>query len=122
MLARSLIIGLALFTSFASASERHYLKRNELFCDDRGSICVRGTLSYDVNPRLLSLNARVQKAPGPGVLRIRVSGTNRLGHVHHATIESRVGGHASEIIDHRMVPDAPDVYRWNLDSIAFVPD
>ena len=115
-----LIIACLLVAASVSASERHYLKRNERICDSSGAFCLNGTLSYDVNPRLLVLRGRVQTAPGPGLLRIRVSGTNRQGHLRHATLEVSVRGHSSEIVNHRMIPDAPDVSRWELAAVTFV--
>ncbi len=106
----------------AGASERHYLIKNERFCDESGVLCLRGTLSYEVNTRLFALNARIRSAPGSGLLRIRLSGRNRLGHLHRTVMEKTVRGNLGEIVSMRMVPDAPDVYRWQLDSIRFDAD
>ena len=68
----------ALFVLTAAlAAPRDYLFRDELLCDTDQVFCFRGTLSYQSNPRLLRLRARVQTAPGPGLLRIRLAGTNQ---------------------------------------------
>ena len=77
---------------------------------------------YDVNPRLLNLRGRVQKANGPGLLRFRLSGSNKLGHPRFTTLEARLRGRCGEIIESRMIPDAPDVSHWTLDSSAYLPD
>ena len=116
---QSAILCLFFLALTAGASERHYLKKNEQFCDESGVFCLRGTLSYDVNARLFTLSARIRSAPGPGLLRIRLSGRNRLGHLHRTVMEKPVRGDPTEIVSMRMVPDAPDVYRWQLDSIRF---
>jgi hypothetical protein len=122
VLASLLPAGLFFVVAIACAGERQYLKKNELFCVDSGSLCVRASLYYDVNPRLLSLRGRVQKANGPGLLRFRLSGRNDLGHPRYTTLEVRLRGRYGEIIDSRMLPDAPDVNRWTLDRSDFLPD
>ena len=104
-----------------SASEIQYLKKSESFCDSTGVVCLRGTISYRVNSRVLQLRARLQKAPGPGRLLIGVTGNNRLGHPRRADIEVNIRGNNSEIVRTEMIPDAPDVYSWELGTIRFVP-
>jgi hypothetical protein len=53
------------------------------------------------------------------MLQINVSGQNRQGHMHRAAIEIEIRGHISEIVNKEMIPDAPDVYAWQLESIVF---
>lgn len=105
----------------ALAGDVQYLRKNERICDASGAFCARGTLSYTVNTRLFELAARVEKAPGPGRLRIALSGENRLGHRRPAAIEVALDGRYSEIVSRRMIPDAPDVDSWRVDSIRYVP-
>ena len=106
--------------SAALAGPREYLFQDARICDTQGVFCFRGTMSYRSNPRLLSLRARVQEAPGPGMLRIRLTGANELGHVRFAPFEVEVDGNNSEIINHEMIPDYPDVLSWQVDSVQFV--
>ncbi len=106
----------------AFAAPRDYLVHEERVCDVDKAFCIRGTLSYHSNPHLLRLRARVKKAPGPGMLRIRLSGTNRLGHRRYAPFEVRVRGRNSEIIDHKMIPDYPDVEGWVVERVEFIAD
>lgn len=105
----------------ALASRTLRLAENELICDGERIVCVDGTLDYDVNERLLWLRGRVQFTTVPGVLRITVRGTNRLGHVRFAPMEIELRGRASDIVDFRMIPDHPDVANWSIDRIDFVP-
>lgn len=105
-----------------SAAELQYLRKNESFCDSAASVCLHGTISYRANSRLLQLRARVVKAPGPGRLTVNVVGKNRLEHLRRAAIEITINGRASEIVNHDMIPDAPDVYSWEIQSIAFEAD
>lgn len=104
------------------AGPREYLFRDERVCAESGDFCLVGTLSYESNPRLLRLRARVSKAPGPGLLRIRLIGANRLGYRRLAPLEVRVRGKLTEIINHKMIPDNPDALEWAVQSVEFVAD
>jgi hypothetical protein len=110
------------FLAAALAGPSDYLFRNERLCDAVNAFCFRGTLSYHSNPRLLRLRARVQTAPGPGLLRIGLVGANQLGHRRFAPFEVRVRGHYSEIINHKMIPDYPDVQGWVVERVEFIAD
>ena len=112
----------AFFLGSAPAAPRDYLFHEERVCDTDKVICIRGTLSYHSNPRLLRLRARIQQSPGPGLLRISLSGSNELGHRRFAPFEVRVRGRNSEIIDHKMIPDYPDVDSWVVERVEFVAD
>ena len=120
----TLLIGVSalLVLTAAHAGPRIYLFQNERVCDSDRVFCLRGTLSYHSNPRLLRLRARVQTAPGPGLLRIGLSGANQLGHRRFAPFEVRIRGHYSEIIDHKVIPDYPDVQEWVVERVDFVAD
>ena len=110
------------FLTGVLAGPRDYLFRDVRLCDSDGVFCFRGTLSYDSNPRLLRLRARVRTAPGPGLLRIRLAGANQLGHRRFAPFEVRVRGHYSEIINHKMIPDYPDAQGWVVERVEFIAD
>jgi hypothetical protein len=110
------------FVASAYAGSRDYLFKDKRVCDTQNVLCFRGTLSFDSNPRLLHLRARVQTAPGPGMLRIRLRGANEPGHRRLAPIEVQIRGNYSEIINHRMVPDHPDVYEWHVDVVEFIAE
>lgn len=119
--AGALALVAALAASAALAYPVRYLARDEVLCDSKRLACVDGTLSYEVNSRLLELHGRVQFTTVPGMLQIVVRGSNRLGHVRYAPLEIRLKGKASEIVDFRMIPDYPDVDNWTIDHISFVP-
>jgi len=105
-----------------AAAEVDYLFRDERVCNELGTFCLAGTLSYEPNPRLLHLRARVHTAPGPGLLRIRLVGSTRLGYRRRAPLEVRVRGNYSEIINHKMIPDYPDALEWAVDQVEFVAE
>lgn len=119
-----LLAGVSALLGFTAASSgpREYLFQNQRVCDASAESCIRGTLAYHSNPRVLHLRARVLKAPGPGLFRIRLSGANELGHSRVAPFEVRVRGNYSEIINHKVIPDHPDVEEWMVERIDFVPD
>lgn len=116
-----LVYVFAATVAFAGPSDT-IIGKNALFCDDNDQVCLRGTLSYYGNPRLLDLRSRVQRAQGPGVLKIRLVGQNTDGHTRRTTLEVRIRGHYSEIVNDRLITDHPDVYSWRLDSISFESD
>jgi hypothetical protein len=120
----SLLLGASalFFLTTALAGPRDYLFRDERICDVDEVFCFRGTLSYHSNPRLLRLRARVQSAPGPGLLRIRLAGANQQGHRRLAPLEVRVRGRYSEIINHKMIPDYPDTQSWAVERVEFIAD
>ena len=121
---RALLILTAALTlstiTVAMAGPREYLFRGKYVCDERQVLCFRGTMSYDSNPRLVQLRARVRTASGPGLLRIRLVGTNELGHRRISPFEVQVRGTQSEIINHRMIPDHPDVTSWTVELVEFI--
>ena len=97
-----------------------YIERGGLLCDADKTVCLRGNLTYESNERLLRLRARVQFAPGPGQLRIMLTGTNRQGDRRYTPMEVTLRGKYSEIVDHKMIPDHPDVQAWEIDRIQFI--
>jgi len=106
----------------AIAADRLYLKKNEVFCDTSKKLCLYGSITYRVNARIVSLNARVQKQTGPGDIYMILSGRNRQYDLRRTEIRIRIRGTHSEIIDYKMRPDAPDVSEWNLSLFEFVQD
>jgi hypothetical protein len=110
------------FVTGALAGPRDYLFEDKRICDTHEVLCFRGTLSYESNSRLLHLSARVRTDPGPGMLRISLTGTNELGHRRFAPFEVRVRGAYSEIINHKMIPDYPDVRGWEVERVEFIAD
>jgi len=110
---------LLLITPPLRAGEYYDLKRNERFCDLEEQLCIRGTLRYEVNSRLLRLSGRVKKTPGRGRLRIRLAGTNRLKHRRTTEMEIQLRGNLSEIVDFKMIPDYPDIDNWEVVSIEY---
>lgn len=110
---------LLVLTAAAFAAELQYLKKSERFCDSSGTLCLYGKLTYRPNPRIVSLNARVQKQTGPGTIHIILSGSNLQGFLRRTEIRLPIRGTYSEIINHQMRPDAPDVSEWELESFVF---
>ena len=106
----------------ALAEPALYVERGGLICDADQTVCLRGSLVYQPNPRLLRLRARVQFAPGPGELRILMTGTNRRGDRRYAPMEITLRGKYSEIVDFKMIPDHPDVNAWEIDRVSFEPE
>ena len=110
---------LSLIATNGHTEERLYLRKNETFCDSSRVLCLYGSLTYQPNSRIVSLNARVQKQTGPGTLLIILSGNNRLDMFRRTEIKLSIRGNYSEIINHQMRPDAPDVPEWSISSFSF---
>ena len=94
---------------------------NSEFCDNERQVCLRGSLTYYVNPRLLTLRSRVEKAPGPGLLSFQLIGENADGYRRITILEVRIRGRYSEIVNRKLITDHPDVDAWQLVSISFKP-
>jgi hypothetical protein len=117
----AVLLGLIAVPAASAGPSETIIGKNALFCDDGNSVCLRGTLTYRSNPRMLDLRSRVQRATGPGLLKIRLVGENADGHTRRTTIEVEIRGNYSEIVNTRLITDHPDVYSWELDSISFEP-
>jgi len=108
-----------LLATSALAADRLYLKKNEIFCDASETLCLYGSFTYRVNSRIVNLNARVQKQTGPGEIYMILSGRNRQDDLRRTEIRIQIRGTHSEIVDHKMRPDAPDVSEWELSLFTF---
>jgi hypothetical protein len=115
------VLSLIVASATVAGPSETLIGKNTLFCDEDGRACFRGTLTYHANPRLLDLRSRVQRAEGPGMLKIRLVGRNADGHTRRTIIEVRIRGDYSEIVNTRQITDHPDVYSWQIDSISFEP-
>ena len=114
---------LLLFSVAAIAGPRDRITdAGSMLCDDGDQVCIRGTLTYRSNPRLLEFRGRVQRATGPGLLRIRVVGETLDGFARRTTMQIRIRGHYSEIVEQRLITDHPDVDAWALERVSFEPD
>ena len=103
------------------AGPLRYLARDELLCEPSRATCVRATLTYESNERLLRMRGRVMSATGPGLLQITLTGTDQHGDHRYAPMEIAIRGRPTEILDFKMIPDYPDVYDWIIYQIAFTP-
>jgi hypothetical protein len=56
------------------------------------------------------------------LLRIALVGAGQQGQHRRAPFEVRVRGHYSEILDHKMIPDYPDVMAWEVERVEFIAD
>lgn len=115
-----LLLCLAATAAIAGPRERVAGSNAEL-CDTERNVCLRGSITYYSNPRLLELRSRVQHATGPGLIVFRLTGETRDGHVRRTSIEVRIRGRYSEIVSTKLITDHPDVDSWTLESIQFTP-
>ncbi len=115
-----LLIGITV-TAAAGPVER-LTEKGAILCDESRQVCIRGSLIYRFNPRMLEFRGRIQSATGPGLLSVRVVGENRDGFTRRATLEMRIRGRYSEIVEQRQITDHPDVEAWTLERIVFKPD
>ncbi|MEL7448376.1 MAG: hypothetical protein AAFN78_04160 [Pseudomonadota bacterium] len=119
-LRRALAVTLVLGAAVANASDFSFIvSPNQLICAAGGSACVRGSLSYSANQRIVELRSRVTQASGPGMFRIWLYGENYQGYPRRAVLEVPIRGVRSEIVNLRIIPDAPDVEVWVIQSVEF---
>jgi hypothetical protein len=110
-----------LLPTLAVASAPEYLVRNGEICDPERNLCIRGSLLYLPNTRILGITGRVTGTPGPGWVRILFEGDSR-GNVASTLMEIPIRGTYSEIVQYKYIPDDPAVSHWQILSISFEPD
>lgn len=116
-----IVLGLLACQAAEAGPRERITAANATLCDTGNQVCLRGTLSYYSNPRLVELSGRILRATGPGLLVFRLSGENAAGDTRYTFLEVGIRGNYSEIVDHKLVTDHPDVEHWRLDSIRFKP-
>ena len=87
---RTILLILLLEAGQAAAASWDYLAKDELLCAEDKLTCIRGTLTFERNYRVLRLRGRVESAEGPGTFAIRLLGTTRRGDQPSAFITSRI--------------------------------
>jgi hypothetical protein len=119
---RTFLAALLLAGAPAIGATWDYLARDEVICAEGETVCLRATLTYERNYRVLRLRGRVQEAAGPGLLTIMVTGRNRRGDTYYSPMEIRLRGKSTELVDFKMIPDYPEVYEWAIYRVTFRPD
>ena len=105
----------------AGASGFRFLVEDETLCADDERLCIRGSLSYEPNPRLVDFRGRVTATAEPGEFVLVLVGHQRDGTRRYAEMRLAVKGKYSEVVSQRMIPDWPDIDDWALDHVAFRP-
>jgi hypothetical protein len=105
-----------------SASTFYFLARNDRICAQDGPVCIRATISYDTNSRVLHLRGRVDRAAEPGWLRLTFVGISERNQRGSTTMEFPIRGNWSEVLDHKLIPDHPPIADWRLEAMSFVAD
>ncbi len=116
-----MIVAGLLAAGTTAATPSDFLVRNDYICDAERIMCIRGTLVFLPDSRIMQLNGRVAGSPGPGWVRILFQGEWR-GHLASTVMEFPIRGANSEIIDYKYIPDNPAVRYWRVLNIAFEPD
>jgi hypothetical protein len=116
----TLLAGLVL-AGPAAAAPSDFLVRNEDICSSDRTMCIRGTLVYRPDSRIMELYGRVTGTPGPGWVRILFQG-NWRGNLASSVMEFPIRGAYSEIVDFRYIPDNPAVRYWRILDVRFEPD
>lgn len=120
--ASSWLLLCALLAAGADASTFYFLARNDRICAEDGPVCIRATISYDTNSRVLHLRGRVDRAAEPGWLRLTFVGISERNQRGSTTMEFPIRGNWSEVLDHKLIPDHPPIADWRLEAMSFVPD
>ncbi len=122
----SLAAGLLAFSfalsAGAASSTFYFLARNDRICAEDGPVCIRATISYDTNSRILHLRGRVDRAAEPGWLRLTFVGISERNQRGSTTMEFPIRGNWSEVLDHKLIPDHPPIADWRLEVMSFSPD
>lgn len=121
-LARVLLPFFALLASPVAAYGPDLLLREGRLCDEDRGFCLRGTILYYPNSRLIEIRARVARAPGPGWVSILFRGSDRNNQPNTTVMEFPVRGASTEIIDRSFITDYPQVNQWRIIGMIFEPD
>lgn len=121
-LVRVLLPFVALLASPVAADVPDLLLRESRLCDEDRGFCLRGTILYYRNSRLIEVHARVARAPGPGWVSILFRGSDRNNQPNTTVMEFPVRGASSEIIDRSFINDYPQVNQWRIIGMIFEPD
>lgn len=105
----------------AAASPPDFLVKNDDICDPDRTMCIRGSLIYLPDSRIMQLTGRVAGSPGPGWVRILFQGAWR-GYLASSVMEIPIRGTNSEIVEFKYIPDNPAVRYWRILAISFEPD
>lgn len=122
MAAARLTLCALLLSAPALAEAPRLLSKSGLLCDADQTFCIRGSLWYRPDSRILLLDGRIQRAPGPGWVTIVFRGTSRNNQPASAIMEFPVRGRYSEIVDRKFIPDNPPVSDWRIDRLSFAAD
>ncbi len=90
-------------------------------CATNGDFCLRGNIEYNKKSKNISLNGRIDRSAGPGIVTIWFKGltsTNKEAVVH---MTFRVRGHYSEIVRHSVYTGYWGQVDWRLDEVQFEP-
>jgi hypothetical protein len=119
---RAFFVALCLVAVTARASTFYFLARNERICAVDGPVCIRATISYDTNSRVLHLRGRVDRTAEPGWLRLTFVGVSERNQRGSTTMEFPIRGRWSEVLDRKLIPDHPQIADWRLETMSFVAD
>ncbi len=110
-----------LLPALAEASAPEFLVRNGDICDPDRILCIRGSLIYQPDSRIMEMTGRVAGSPGAGWVRILFQG-NWRGHLASSVMEIPIRGTNSEIVNFKYIPDNPAVRHWRILTVSFEPD
>ncbi len=119
---RFVITALLLAVLPAGASTFYFLARDDRICAADGPVCIRATISYDTNSRVLHLRGRVDRTAEPGWLRLTFVGVSERNQRGSTTMEFPIRGRWSEVLDRKLIPDHPQIADWRLETMSFTPD
>ena len=92
-----------------------FLVRGEKLCDATGVMCLRASITWEPNARLLELYGRVIASVEPGTLVLVFRGHQRDGTVRYTEMSIPLNGRYSEIARDKIIPDWPEIDDWSFD-------
>lgn len=118
----AILVALASLPLPAAADGPDLLLRQKQLCNQEQNFCLRGTVLYYPNSRVIELSGRVVRAPGPGWVNILFRGSDRNNYPNTTAMEFAVRGVHSEIVDRAFIPDYPQVRYWRIIGLTFEAD
>ncbi len=113
---------LCLLFSFDSQAATETIAQGSSLCDASGIVCMNGKITYSRGEKSISINGRLRKTHGPGLLSFQLQGITPIKEIIVHAVDFDIEGKYSEIIRTKFRPPLSSQTEWSLKEIIFIPN